>query len=155
RKRTPDSLDLLVTPLITILVGAFVTLFVIQPIAGLVMSGLTWFLVDIMLQLGGVFGGFVLSATFLPLVTLGLHQGLVPLHLDLIEYFGSTMLLPMLAMAGGGQVGPAFAIYLKTKDNRLKKTVSHALPDGILRIGEPFIYDVVLRVCRRFITAWV
>lgn len=153
RKRTPDSLDLLVTPLITILVGAFVTLFVIQPIAGLVMSGLTWFLVDIMLQLGGVFGGFVLSATFLPLVTLGLHQGLVPLHLDLIENFGSTMLLPILAMAGGGQVGAAFAIYLKTKDNRLKKTVSNALPVGILGIGEPLIYGVVLPLGRPFITA--
>src|SRR5690625_1446370 len=153
RKRTPDSLDLLVTPLITILVGAFVTLFVIQPIAGLVMSGLTWFLVDIMLQLGGVFGGFVLSATFLPLVTLGLHQGLVPLHLDLIGNFGSTMLLPILAMAGGGQVGAAFAIYLKTKDNRLKKTVSNALPVGILGIGEPLIYGVVLPLGRPFITA--
>src|SRR5699024_12252676 len=85
RKRTPDILDLLGTPLMTILVGAFVTLFVIQPIAGLVMSGLTWFLVDIMLQLGGVFGGFVLSATFLPLVTFGLHEVLVLLHLDLMK----------------------------------------------------------------------
>src|SRR5699024_8600357 len=117
RKRTQESLELLVIPLITFLVIAFVTNFVIQPIAGFLMSGLTWFMIDIMLQLGGVFGCFVLSATFLPLVTLGLHQGLVPLHLDLIENFGSTMLLPILAMAGGGQVGAAFAIYLKTKDN--------------------------------------
>src|SRR5699024_9448608 len=87
------------------------------------------------------------------LVTLGLHQGLVPLHLDLIENFGSTMLLPILAMAGGGQVGAAFAIYLKTKDNRLKKTVSNALPVGILGIGEPLIYGVVLPLGRPFITA--
>src|SRR5699024_9666670 len=87
---------------------------------------------------------FCSFCNFLTLVTLGLHQGLVPLHLDLIENFGSTMLLPILAMAGGGQVGAAFAIYLKTKDNRLKKTVSNALPVGILGIGEPLIYGVVL-----------
>src|SRR5699024_8116404 len=87
------------------------------------------------------------------LVTLGLHQGLVPLHLDLIENFGSTMLLPILAMAGGGQVGAAFAIYLKTKDNRLKKTVSNALPVGIVGIGEQLISGGVLPRGRRFITA--
>src|SRR5699024_12500149 len=117
------------------LVGAFVTLFVIQPIAGLVMSGLTWFLVDIMLQLGGVFGGFVLSATFLPLVTLGLHQGLVPLHLDLIENFGSTMLLPILAMAVVGQVGADFLLYLYKIDNRLKNIVNNDLLVVNLFIG--------------------
>src|SRR5699024_797060 len=63
------------------------------------------------------------------------------------------MLLPIIAMAGGGQVGAAFAIYLKTKDNRLKKTVSNALPVGILGIGEQLIYGVVLPLGRPFITA--
>src|SRR5699024_639597 len=108
---------------------------------------------DIMLQLGGVFGGFVLSATFLPMITLGLHQGLIPQHHDLIENFHSTILLPILAMAVRGQVGASFALYLKTKDNRLKKTVSNALPVGILGIGEPLIYGVVLPLGRPFIIA--
>ncbi|WP_342774222.1 PTS transporter subunit EIIC [Aquibacillus sediminis] len=153
RKRMPDALDLLVTPLITILVGSVITLVVIQPIAGWVMGGLTWFLVDVMLEVGGVLGGYVLAATFLPLVTLGLHQGLIPVHLDLIENIGSTTLLPVLAMAGAGQVGAAIAIYLKTKDQRMRKTVSNALPIGILGIGEPLIYGVVLPLGRPFITA--
>lgn len=153
RRRILDSLDLLITPLITVLVGAFITLFIIQPIAGILMDGITWFLVDLMLEHGGVFGGYVLSATFLPLVTLGLHQGLVPLHLELIENFGSTMLLPILAMAGAGQVGAAIAIYLKTTDTRLRKTVGNALPIGILGVGEPLIYGVSLPLGRPFITA--
>ncbi|WP_085524549.1 PTS transporter subunit EIIC [Tuberibacillus sp. Marseille-P3662] len=153
RKRMPDSLDLLVTPLITILIGSLITLVVIQPIAGWIMSGLTWFLVDVMLKLGGIVGGYVLAATFLPLVTLGLHQGLIPVHLDLIENTGSTTLLPILAMAGAGQVGAAFAIYFKTKDQRLRKTIFNALPVGILGIGEPLIYGVVLPLGRPFITA--
>lgn len=153
RKRTPDSLDLLITPLITIIVGSVITLVVIQPIAGWVMGGITWFLVDVMLKVGGVLGGYILAATFLPLVTVGMHQGLIPVHLELINGTGSTTLLPILAMAGAGQVGAAIAIYVKTKDKRLRNTVANALPVGILGIGEPLIYGVILPLGRPFITA--
>ncbi|MFC0525370.1 PTS transporter subunit EIIC [Pontibacillus salicampi] len=153
RRRIHDSLDLLVTPLITILLGALITVAIIQPIAGFIMGGITWFLVDVMLEIGGIVGGFVLAATFLPLVTLGLHQGLIPVHLELIESVGFTTLLPVLAMAGGGQVGAAVAIYLKTKDTRLRKTIINALPVGILGIGEPLIYGVSLPLGRPFLTA--
>ncbi|WP_234972648.1 glucose PTS transporter subunit IIA [Salimicrobium salexigens] len=153
RNRVHDSLDLVLTPLITVMVGALATIIVIQPVAGILMKGITWFLVDIMLETGGVFGGFILSATFLPLVTVGMHQGLIPVHLELIEQFGSTTLLPILAMAGGGQVGAMFAIYLKTKSKRLKNTVASVTPVGILGIGEPLIYGVTLPLGRPFITA--
>jgi len=153
RKHTIDSLDLIVTPLVTLLLGAIVTFIVIQPVAGLVMDGITWFLVDLMLKTGCVIGGFVLSATFLPLVTVGMHQGLIPVHLELIDQFGSTTLLPILSMAGGGQVGAAIAILIKTKNKRMKNTVTGALPVGILGVGEPLIYGVSLPLGRPFLTA--
>ncbi|TFJ94141.1 glucose PTS transporter subunit IIA [Lentibacillus salicampi] len=153
RKRVADSLDLVLTPLITVMVGSMVTIVVIQPIAGLLMDGITWFLVDVMLEAGGVIGGFVLAATFLPLVTVGMHQGLIPVHLELIDQFGSTTLLPILAMAGGGQVGAMIAIYIKAKNKRLKNTVASVLPVGFLGIGEPLIYGVSLPLGRPFITA--
>ncbi|ALX50146.1 glucose PTS transporter subunit IIA [Lentibacillus amyloliquefaciens] len=153
RNHVPDSLDLILTPLITVMVGSLATIVVIQPIAGILMDGITWFLVDGMLEAGGVIGGFILSATFLPLVTVGMHQGLIPVHLELIEQFGSTTLLPILAMAGGGQVGAMIAIYLKTKSKRLKNTVASVTPVGFLGIGEPLIYGVTLPLGRPFITA--
>ncbi|WP_020008570.1 glucose PTS transporter subunit IIA [Salinicoccus albus] len=153
RNRVHDSLDLILTPLITVMAGSLATIVVIQPIAGILMDGITWFLVDGMLEAGGVFGAFILSATFLPLVTVGMHQGLIPVHLELIEQFGSTTLLPILAMAGGGQVGAMIAIYLKTKSQRLKNTVASVTPVGFLGIGEPLIYGVTLPLGRPFITA--
>ncbi|HLR61800.1 MAG TPA: glucose PTS transporter subunit IIA [Lentibacillus sp.] len=153
RKRMIDSLDLVLTPLITVMIGSIVTIVVIQPLAGLLMDGITWFLVDVMLQAGGIIGGYVLAATFLPLVTVGMHQGLIPVHLELIDQFGSTTLLPILAMAGGGQVGAMIAIYIKAKNKRLKNTVASVLPVGFLGIGEPLIYGVSLPLGRPFITA--
>src|SRR5699024_871923 len=79
----------------------------------------------------------------------------VPVHLELIDQFGSTTLLPILAMAGGGQVGAMIAIYIKTKNKRLKNTVASVLPVGILGIGEPLIYGVSLPLCRPFITSFI
>lgn len=155
RKFIPDSLDLLVTPLLTILIGSFITLAIIMPLSGIIMNSITWFLVDFCLYKLGALGGYILSATFLPIVTVGLHQGLTPVHLQLIEQNGFTTLLPVLAMAGAGQVGSAIAIYMKTKDKNLKKRIASALPVGFLGIGEPLIYGVSLPLGRPFIAACI
>lgn len=155
RKYIPDSLDLLITPLITILIGSIITLVIVMPISGLIMKAITWFLVDFALYKLGIVGGYILSATFLPIVTVGLHQGLTPVHLDLIAKNGFTTLLPVLAMAGAGQVGCAIAIYVKTKDETLKKRIASALPVGFLGIGEPLIYGVSLPLGRPFISACI
>ena len=89
---------------------------------------------------------------FLPLVLSGLHQGLVPIHVELVQAHGSNPLLPILAMAGVGQVGAALAVLLKTRNARLKKVIKGALPVGILGIGEPLIL-VTLPLGRPFIGA--
>ena len=36
---------------------------------------------------------------------MGVHQGLTPIHAELISQFGYTILLPILAMAGAGRWG--------------------------------------------------
>ncbi len=73
----------------------------------------------------------------------------------MIETYGSTSLLPILAMAGAGQVGAAFALWLRCRNNKkLTEMIKGALPVGILGIGEPLIYGVTLPLgTRPFITA--
>ena len=58
-------------------------------------------------------------------------------------------------MAGAGQVGASIAVYFKTKNAFLKKTVASALPVGIMGIGEPLIYGVTLPLGRPFIGACI
>ncbi|MBF4562447.1 PTS transporter subunit EIIC [Microbacterium sp. VKM Ac-2870] len=153
RKHVPAWLDLFVVPVVTLLVGAAVCIFVIMPIAGLLMQGIDWVLIDFALERGGVIGGYLLSSLFLPLVMLGIHQGLTPIHAQLIADHGYTQLLPVLAMAGAGEVGMAIAIYVKTKSARLKSIIRAALPIGVLGVGEPLIYGVSLPLFYPLITA--
>jgi PTS system sucrose-specific IIC component len=110
-------------------------------------------LIDFALEQGGIVGGYLLASLFLPLVMLGIHQGLTPLHAQLIADHGFTELLPVLAMAGAGEVGMAVAIYVKTKSARLKGIIRAALPIGVLGVGEPLIYGVSLPLFYPLITA--
>lgn len=126
-----------------------------MPIAGVISSslvgGINW-----VLEVGGAFAGFILGATFLPLVMFGLHQVLTPIHIEMIADTGSTLLLPILAMAGAGQVGASFALWVKCRKNKqLTNIIKGSLPVGILGIGEPLIYAVTLPLGRPFITACI
>ncbi len=152
RKLIHESVELIVTPLITVLVSGFVAIIVLQPIGGAISDGIGA-VVTAAIQTGGAFVGAILAGTFLPLVMTGLHQGLTPIHADLLTKFGENALLPILAMAGAGQVGAAIAVYVKTKNKRLRRTIASALPVGILGIGEPLIYGVTLPLGRPFLGA--
>ena len=104
---------------------------------------------------GGAVTGFILGGTFLPMVMVGIHQGLTPIHAELLSRYGVTILLPILAMAGGGQVGAAIAVYAKTKNKALRKTIASALPVGLMGVGEPLIYGVTLPLGKPFIGACI
>ncbi|GAA3026714.1 glucose PTS transporter subunit IIA [Kitasatospora albolonga] len=155
RRWVPEALDVLVTPTLTVLLTGLVTLYGLMFLAGEVSTAIgsfaTWLLAS-----GGAFAGLVLGGLFLPLVMLGLHQALIPIHTTLIEQQGYTVLLPILAMAGAGQVGCAVAVYHRLRRNRsIRATIKSALPAGFLGVGEPLIYGVSLPLGRPFVTACV
>jgi PTS system sucrose-specific IIC component len=152
RKIVPAAIDIIVTPTLALLITGFATLYVLQPVGGFLSDLITKGLLNI-LDVGGIFSGLILAGTFLPLVVTGLHQGLTPVHMELLNSIKTDPLLPILAMGGAGQVGAAFAIYFKTKNQRLRKVIKGGLPVGMLGIGEPLIFGVTLPLGRPFLTA--
>ncbi len=156
RRFMPTILDTFFTPLLTVIVGGLVTILVLQPIGTLLTNGI-YYLLDFLYADLGVVGGYLLSAGFLPLVAVGLHQALTPIHAMLNDPAGPTKginyLLPILMMAGGGQVGAGFALLLKSKNRKLKRLTRDSLPVGILGVGEPLMYAVTLPLGRPFVTA--
>jgi PTS system sucrose-specific IIC component len=152
RQWLPESVELILNPLITTLITATLAIVILQPLGGVISDAIAHG-VNLAIDKGGLVVGAILAGTFLPLVLSGLHQGLVPIHVELIQAHGSNPLLPILAMAGVGQVGAAIAVYMKTRNARLKKVIKGALPVGILGIGEPLIFGVTLPLGRPFIGA--
>ncbi|GGU31962.1 PTS transporter subunit EIIC [Streptomyces lavendofoliae] len=155
RRHVPEALDVLVTPTLTVLVAGLVTVYGLMFVAGEVSTGIG-VAADWLLGHAGAVAGLVLGGLFLPLVMLGLHQALIPIHTTLIEQQGHTVLLPMLAMAGAGQVGAAAAVYVRLRHRTdLRRTIRSAMPAGLLGVGEPLIYGVSLPLGRPFVTACV
>ena len=153
-KIIPEMFDLFLTPLITVLIAGTAAIFILQPVGGL-LSDAIGKAATTAIQSGGAAVGFILAGVWLPLVMLGIHQAMTPIHVDLISQFGVTILLPILAMAGAGQVGASIAVYFKTKNKFLKKTIASALPVGMMGVGEPLIYGVTFPLFKPFIGACI
>ena len=151
RKFIPDILDTFVTPLLTIFIMTFLGLLIFQPLGGFVSETIGNFVNYIIYNVPALAG--LATLIYLPLVMTGMHHGLIAVNAALIADFGITYLLPVTCMAGAGQVGAAFYVYLKTKNERLKKTCSNALPVGMLGIGEPLLWGVTVPLGKPFIAS--
>ncbi len=153
RKFIPDSLDMILTSTITLLIMGALTFTVIMPLGGVLFKGMSWLFLNLN---GNPFGSAVLAGLFLISVMFGIHQGFVPVYFALMEAQGFNSLFPILAMAGGGQVGAAVALYVKSKkDSILRTQIKGTIIPGILGIGEPLIYGVTLPRVKPFITACI
>ena len=159
RSKMPEALDIVFTPILTLIFCIIPYIFIVMPVCGLVSSGLCAVVQYFCMSSSAVvriIAGYISAALFLPMVAMGMHHGLVALYTVQLNQIGYVTLYPALCMAGAGQVGAAIAIYRKAKklqNNRLASVISGALPAGILGVGEPLIYGVTLPMGRPFITA--
>lgn len=159
RKRVPNLLDLILTPLLTILIGGSVYIFILMPLTAWISNGIVWVL-TLLTQTHPLISmafGFVISAAFLPLVLKGYHHGMILLYSLQLEAMGGVSIFPCLAMAGAGQVGASLAVYVKARrcNPAFARTIRSALPAGVLGIGEPLIYGVTLPLDKPFRTAGI
>ena len=159
RSVMPKAVDVIFTPLLTMLLCVIPYILFIMPLFGYASSGVVWLFSRTCLS-QNVFiravSGYVAAALFLPLVATGMHHGLVALYSVQLQELGFVTLYPALAMAGAGQVGAALAIWKKAKkagNADLCSVIAGALPAGLLGIGEPLIYGVTLPLGRPFLTA--
>ncbi len=159
RSKMPESVDIVFTPLVTLVLTLIPYIFIIMPVTGLISTGLCNIVGAVCLSdnvFVRIIAGFLASSLFLPMVAMGMHHGLVALYSVQLAEIGYVTLYPALAMAGAGQVGAALAIYFKAKkcqNTRLQGVIKGAIPAGILGIGEPLIYGVTLPMGKPFITA--
>lgn len=151
RKYMIELLDTFLTPLLTVAIMTIVGLVVCQPIAGFVSDTIGNMVNYIIYNVPALAG--LATMVYLPLVATGMHHGLIAVNAQLISDFGITYLLPVTCMAGAGQVGAAFYVFIKTKNAKLKKVCKNALPVGMLGIGEPLMWGVTIPLGKPFIAS--
>ncbi len=152
RKIVPNVLDIILTPFFTILITGFVSLFIIGPLGRGLGNGISS-------MLGGVLGGagaiagLLFGGIYSSIVITGVHHSFHAFEAEMIKNLGGNYLLPIWAMANVAQGGAAFAVFFKTKNEKIKSIALPSAVSCLLGITEAAIFGVNLRLGKPFIAA--
>ena len=152
RKVTPDVVKMFVVPFVTILITVPLTFFVVGPVANTASSwiGIAF---QAVYDFSPIIYGFALGALWQVLVMFGLHWGLVPLAIMDMAQNGSSIILTAAVLPCFTQTGVLAAIWLKTKEPKVKQGAMPALISSIFGVTEPAIYGYTLQMKTPFIVS--
>lgn len=154
RSFMPDSLDLLFTPFLTLMLMSILSLFIIGPVfhslENLVLDITVW-------VLGLPFGlaGILIGGFHQLIVVTGIHHIFNFLEVQLLANTGRNAFNAILSAATVGQAGACLAVGVKTKDKKLKQIALPSAFSASLGITEPAIFGVNLRFIKPFVCAMI
>lgn len=144
-KKVPEVIRLLVSPLLTTLVGAILLFTVIGPVGRGLASGLTGGLVWMTENLG-VFGYAIFSGLQQLVVITGLHHVFGAIEAQLLADTGRNILNPLMSVAiiaqGGAVLGYLSRNY---KDAKTKELCIPSFISVLFGITEPALFGINLR----------
>lgn len=154
RKITPDVVKMFIVPFVTILVIVPLTFLVVGPIAN---TASDWIGIafQAVYDFSPIIYGFTLGALWQVLVMFGLHWGLVPLAIMDLAQNGYSVILTAAVLPCFTQTGVLAAIWLKTKEAKVKQGVMPALISSIFGVTEPAIYGYTLPMKTPFILSCI
>lgn len=142
-KRMPSMIKGFATPLLTLLISFPLTFIIIGPLANLIGAGLNTVLTSVC-DFSPLLAGILLGGLWQVFVIFGIHGVLTVIaFMDLVAGNPSQM-LAFSYPASFATVGTVLAVYLKTKDYKLKTVALPAFISSIFGVTEPATYGVTL-----------
>lgn len=152
RKITPDVIKLFVVPFITLLITVPLTFFIVGPIANIA-SDFVGASLQAVYNFSPIIYGFVLGTLWQVLVMFGLHWGLVPIAIMDLTHHGHSVFLTASTLPCFTQTGVLAAIWLKTKEKKVKEGIMPTIISSIFGVTEPAIYGYTLPMKTPFIVS--
>lgn len=154
KKIIPDVVKLFLVPFSTLLVIVPLTFIVIGPIATwagqLLGQSTIW-----VYNLSPLVAGVIIGGLWQVFVMFGLHWGLVPVAINNLMSTGSDPVLALMFAASFAQIGTVLAVWIRTKNQKLKTLSIPAFISGIFGITEPAIYGITLPLKKPFILSCI
>lgn len=153
KKIIPSILTSVLVPLISMVIMFPLALIVIGPLTTLLSSGISA-VYSFAYGLSPIVAGAVLGFFWPIIILFGAHWGLVPIVMNNISNLGYDTLLPLTVACNFTQAGAVLAVFLKTKNVKLKEiSGSSAFSALIGGVTEPAIYGVNLKYKKPFYIA--
>ncbi|MDN2453987.1 sucrose-specific PTS transporter subunit IIBC [Lactobacillus sp. UCMA15818] len=147
-KKLPSALDFTFTPLLAIIITGLLTFTVVGPVMRTVSDGITSGIVWLY-NTGGFVGTGVFGLLYSPIVLTGLHQSFPAIETQLISNIGKTggdFIFVIASMANVAQGAACLAVYLLSKNQKLRGLASSASASALLGITEPAMFGVNLKL---------
>lgn len=150
----PDVVKLFLVPFFTLLIVVPAAILVIGPIATW-LSTLVGASVSAVYNLSPIVAGAIMGGFWQVFVMFGLHWGLVPIAINNVATTGFDTFLATTAGVSFAQVGVIMAIFLKTKESKVKQLSIPAIISGMFGVTEPAIYGISLPMKKPFILSCI
>lgn len=154
-KITPTWLDNLTTPMISLLVTAFLTFIAVGPVlreaGNLLAQAITW-----MYNTLGFVGGAIFGLAYAPITLTGMHHSFIAIETQLIAdtaTTGGSFIFSTASMNNVAQGAAVLAVLMLTKNQKLKSICSASGVSALLGITEPAMFGVTLKLKYPFYAA--
>lgn len=154
RKHVPDSIDLIVTPFLTLLVGILLAMFALGPILHTVENGVL-FVVEGLLTLPMGIGGLIYGSFGQLLGIFGIHHILNFLEIRMLAQDGWNYLNPIGTCGNVAQAGAVLAVAIKAASAKTKQIAYPSCLSALLGITEPAVFGVNLRFVKPFVMSMI
>ena len=153
-KIVPETFDLFVTPLVSVLVTGFLTLTLIGPVFSQIE---TWVLAGAKALIAIPFGigAFIMGGVYAPTVVAGVHHMYNAIELAMLAENNQNIWMPIATAANVAQGAAALAVAFKTKNHKTKALALPASLSAFMGITEPAIFGVNVRYGKPLIAGMV
>ena len=153
-KVVPETIDLFVTPLVTVLSTVFLTFTIIGPIFSTaetyVLNFAQW-----LITVGYGVGALVMGAIYPLTVVCGLHHMYNIIEAGLLSEGSLNIWMPIASAANFAQCGACLAVALKSRSAKNKTVAIPSSMSAALGITEPAIFGVNLRFVKPLVCGMV
>ncbi len=153
-KFVPDLVKFFFVPMLTMLVALPVAILFLGPVATFGSTLISEFTLTIR-SFSPMLAGAIVGLTWQILVIFGMHWGFIPVYINNIMTLGyDNVMMPFFACTFATSA-VVLAIFLKTKDKKLKEMAIPNFISGIFGVTEPAIYGILLPLKKPFIISCI
>ena len=153
-KIIPDVVKTFMVPMLTIVIAAPLGFVLIGPamnaLSNLLVGG-----VMAVYSFSPILAGFLMGSLWQVIVVFGLHMGFVAVGIVQLASGQATPIFALATGAGYAQTAVVMAIWMKTKNKKLKDLALPAWISGWFGVTEPAIYGVTLPRIKYFVAACI
>nr|WP_315296347.1 PTS transporter subunit EIIC [Mammaliicoccus lentus] len=150
-KKIPETLKLVVIPLISLLVMVPLTIMVIGPIGVYSGEGVAS-LVNWLIERSSILTGILIGGGWSILVSLGIHWAVNPIMINNVSTYGFDYIVPYTFACNFAVIGVTIGVYLKAKNKKLKNfAASGFITIALSAIIEPVLFGLLIKNKKLFL----